>query len=401
MNILDQINLLIQQPIFNVLFLVTVAWAVAVFLERFKIPIIIGELIAGIIIGPSVLNLINPSQGIELLSSLGMFFLIFYAGLENEVGQLKNTFKTSFWVGLIGTIVPFILVYSTVIYFSGNQLQAFLVGLALAGTSMVTKSRIMSDLDIEKSQISHKMMGASIFDYLLIFISIAVVSKIVIQGYFTPVDGIVIFLELFLFIAIAVFLGIAIFPKFSKYFFAKHGKGFTFAMLLGFIFAVFAEMLHLPMILGAYIAGLFVREKMMTPPLFQKMSDRFLAISHGFLGPIFIMSIAFKINFNALPGNIWFFVILVMAAFLGKYFGVIIGGLISSNSFAESKTMGIAMNSRGEIELVVATIGLQLGVLTNDHLSILVCVTFATTIISAFFLSRLVFKQDSSLNITK
>lgn len=378
---------IIQTPLFNILFLVAIAWSIAIFLERFKIPLIIGELMAGIIIGPAVLNIVRPTPEIDLLASLGMFFLMFHAGLETDPKYLRKTLKSSVWIGLNGILLPFVLGIIVTLYFGANLMQAILIGAAISGTSMVTKSRILSDLKLMKSTLGYKMMGAAIFDNIIIFIIISIIIKTHQQGAFTFLDGIFTGIEVLLFFGVTLAIGYLIFPKASKYFSTRRGKGFTFALLMGFLFAIFAESIRLPFILGAYIAGLFVREEIMSASLFQKMHDRFLAISHGFLGPIFIMSIALKINLNVIVKEFWFFLALFAVAFLGKLLGVYLGGVISGNSQKESIIMGLGMNGRGEIELIIALIGLQLGIITQNHLSILVMVAFATTLTAPLILN--------------
>jgi Kef-type K+ transport system membrane component KefB len=380
---------IIQTPLFNILFLVAVAWSIAIFLERFKIPIIIGELIAGIIIGPAVLNIIRPSPEIDLLASLGMFFLMFHAGLESNPRYLRKTLKSSVWIGLNGILFPFILGMMITVFFGGTLIQAVLIGAAISGTSMVTKSRILSDLKLMKSRLGYNMMGAAIFDNIAIFLIISVVIKTVQQGTFTLADGFLTVLEGLLFFGVTLTVGYLLFPKVSKYFTTRRGKGFTFALLMGFLFAIFAESIRLPFILGAYIAGLFVREEIMSASLFQKMHDRFLAISHGFLGPIFIMSIALKVNLAVIVKEFWFVLALFLVAFLGKLLGVYVGGMLSNNPEKESLIMGLGMNGRGEIELIIALIGLQLGIITQNHLSILVMVAFATTLVAPIILNYL------------
>lgn len=386
---------IIQTPLFNILFLVAVAWSIAIFLERFKIPLIIGELVAGIIIGPAVLNIIQPTPEIELLASLGMFFLIFSAGLETDPKHLRKTLKPSILIGLNGILFPFVLGIIVTLYFGGNASQAILIGAAVSGTSMVTKSRILTDLQLGKSKLGYNMMGSAIFDNITIFLIISMLIKTTQQGKFTLTDGFMTTLEVVLFFGITLAVGYLIFPKLSKYFRTRRGKGFTFALLMGFLFAIFAEAIRLPFILGAYIAGLFVREEIMSASLFQKMRDRFLAIAHGFLGPIFIMSIAFKIDFSALLKDLRIILFLFIAAFFGKLIGVFLGGILSGNSSKESLIMGLGMNGRGEMELIIAVIGLRLGIITTEHLSMLVMVAFIATLVAPSILNYI--KDETTL----
>jgi len=377
----------LQTPLFNILFLVAIAWSIAIILERIRIPLIIGELMAGIVIGPAVLNIIKPSSEIDLLASLGMFFLMFYAGLENSPRHLRKTLKQSLWIGLSGLVLPFGLGVAVVLAFGGNPFQAVLIGTAISGTSMVTKTRILSDLKLIKSQLGYNMMGAAIFDNILIFLTISILIKIASNHGFHFVDALLTGIDALAFFAVTLAIGYLIFPKFSKYFSTRQGKGFTFALLMGFLFAILAESIRLPFILGAYLAGLFVQEEIMSASLFQKMRDRFLAIAHGFLGPIFIMSIAFKIDFSVLAKDFWLIGSLFLAAFMGKLAGVYFGARFSGSSNKEATIMGLAMNGRGEIELIIAFIGLQLGIINAEQLSVLIIAAFLCTLLAPILLN--------------
>lgn len=383
------INSIIQAPLFNLLFLVAVAWSVAIFLERFHVPIIIGELLAGIIIGPAVLNIINPSPEIALLASLGMFFLMFYAGLETDPKHLRKTTRVSVTVGLSGILLPFTLGTLTTFFFGANLLQSLLVGSAISATSMVTKTRILSDLEMDKSDLAYNMMGAAIVDNISIFLILTIIIKTAQTGFFTFSDAVATAVNVTLFFGSTLAIGYLLFPKLSKYFTTQRGKGFTFALLMGFLFAFLAEAIRLPFILGAYFAGLFVREEIMSHSLFRKMRDRFLAISHGFLGPIFIMSIAFKVDLAVMVKDFWLVLALFMIAFLGKLAGVYFGAIFSGIPSKEALIMGYGMNGRGEIELILAVIGLQLGIINQEILSVLVMVAFASTFVAPFMIQRL------------
>jgi len=371
---------IIQAPLFNILFLVAVAWSVAIFLERYRIPIIIGELMAGIIIGPAVLNIIRPSSEMELMANLGMFFLMFYAGLETNPRILEKSIKRSFPIALGGTFFPFVGGTLITLLFGGNWFQALMIGAAISGTSMVTKARILDDLKLIKTPLGYSMMGASLVDNIFSFVILAGIIRTVEQGTFRLVDVAIISVEVLLFFGITLGIGYILFPKIPKFFSTRRGKGFTFALLIGFSFAVLAEAIHLPFIIGAYLAGLFVREEIMSASLFRKMNDRFLAITHGFFGPIFIMSIALKLDFSIIIRQFWFVAALIFVAFVGKLYGIYVGARVARFKPPEALIMGICMNGRGTVELVIAAIGLRLGIINSDHLSALVIVAFATTL---------------------
>ncbi|MFH1387505.1 MAG: cation:proton antiporter [bacterium] len=390
---ITNISTVIHAPLFNILFLVAVAWSVAIFLERFRIPLIIGELIAGIIIGPTVLNIVRPSPEINILAQLGMFFLMFYAGLETNPRLIQKIAAKSILIGGLGTIFPFCFGILASLLFGCTWPQALLIGAAISGTSMVTKSRILSDLKLMKTLLGYHMMAAAIVDNLFSFLIVSLIIKGFQRGSFEISDLVFTALEVTLFFAIILTVGYLLFPRISHYFKTRRGKGFTFALLVGFSFAFLAELINLPFILGAYLAGLFVREEIMSASLFSKMNDRFLAITHGFLGPIFIISIAFKMNFQVLLTHSWLLFWLILAAFFGKFCGIYLGAMANRFNRVGSLIMAVGMNGRGTVELVLAVIGLQMGIINQAQFSILVLVAFLTTL-SVPLLLNIIIKKN-------
>jgi len=385
---------ILDSNFFNLLLVMVVIWSVGIFLEKLKIPLVIGQLIAGIIIGPAVLNWIKFTPGIQTLAQLGMFFLMFYAGLQTDPKPMKKILASSLLIGVMGTIFPFALGFFAVYQIEGNFLQALFIGMAISGTSLVTKTRILDEFGILKSKIGHSMVGAAIVDNIVSFILLAVVIKTCRLGTINLWDGIFTSVEVMTFFAVTLFIGYVIFPRVGKMFADRSWLGFTFALIVGLFFAVLAEAIYLPFILGAYLAGLFVREEIMSSDAFHEMNDRLMIITNGFLGPIFIMSVSFKVSFDIIFEHPVLVCLVVVAAFIGKFLGVFLGSKFSRFSTGEALAMGVGMNGRGAVELVFAATGVELGILTNSHLSMLVFVAFATTLMTPFLLKRILRRND-------
>jgi Kef-type K+ transport system membrane component KefB len=194
------------------------------------------------------------------------------------------------------------------------------------------------------------------------------------------------------FFGISHFIGMMLYPKFSKYFSSRDAKGFTFALIMALLFGVMAEMAGLHIILGAYMAGLFVREGIVSKELFQKINDRFVSITYGFLGPIFFVSLSFHIDFSVLTTHLLPLSILLLAAIVGKLVGSGTGALIGKMNKGEAMVIGAAMNGRGAVELIIASIGLQMGIIDNIYFSILIVIAFLTTLMPPISLHLLLKK---------
>ena len=385
-------------PIVNVLFLLAVIWISGVLFERIKLPPVLGELLAGLIIGPPMLNLISYSEGLDMLAKLGMFFLMFYAGLQTDPKKLMKIGKSAFAIGILGTIVPFILGFAATVMFGGTILQGIFIGAAISGTSMVTKSRILQDLKILRTKLGHIMMGSAMVDNLFSFVILAVAIKSAYVGELKLSSALFTLGEVIVFIVLTLFIGYKLFPYVSNFMKQRTIRGFTFAILIGLLFAFLAEMLSIHFVIGAYLAGLMVREELVWHRQIKRLKERISTITLGLLGPLFIVTVAFNVDFSILVSVPLLFLAILFAAFFGKIIGVILGASINGVKRKNWLTLGLGMNDRGTVELILALVGLQIGILTNVHVTILVLVAFITTLIVPFALRFRLKVKDNTEN---
>lgn len=396
-----------MEVIFTILFILVSVWVVRLIFEKIGIPFILGELLAGMIIGPPVLGLLSSSPdalfqwtpSMDLLAELGMFFIMFYAGLSTDPRELGKKVRSFIGIGVLGTFTPLILGFSVTWFFTEDIWISLLIGLAISGTSLATKSRILDDLDLLRTKLGHAMMGGGMVDNILSFIILSLVLDSMAQGYFSFLDGLVTLALTVLFFGGVLVVGYYIYPVIGIFFARSGERGFVFAFIMGLLVAGIGELIGLHFIIGAYLAGLFVREEIMPRRDtldnlhggFSGLDNRFRTLSHGFLGPIFIVSVAYKVEFAAIGVAPWFLVALVGAAILGKIVGAGGGAYLSGeHSGDESLAVGIAMNGRGTVELILAKIGIEVGVLNNTHLSLLVFTAFFTTLMAPAVLRFLV-----------
>jgi Kef-type K+ transport system membrane component KefB len=408
-----------MEVIFTILFILATVWGVGLLFEKFGWPLILGELLAGLFIGPPILGLVggeikaavikegvivenavvregiigepifhwDPAMGV--LATLGMFFLMFYAGLITDPKELKKHVKSFFGVGVAGTIAPLFLGCLVAWFITGGNFWAtLLVGIAISGTSLVTKVRILGDLGILKSRIGYTMMGGAMVDNIFTFIILAVALKAITVGIVGPLDVIYTAALVVAFFGIALFLGYRVYPRVKRWFVHPGARGFMFALIMGLLIAGIGQVMGVHFIIGAYLAGLFVREEIVGEA-FQDLNQRFQTLSHGFLGPIFIMSVAFYVSFGVLKTHALLLIALILAAVMGKVIGAGGGAYLTGLKKREALTIGIGMNGRGTVELVLAMVlidfagrmGISLG-LAETCLSLLVFTAFVTTLMT-------------------
>jgi Kef-type K+ transport system membrane component KefB len=281
-----------EQLIINLVLILTVAWAFGSLFSWFGLPVVLGELMAGLILGPPLLGIISGSEPIELMAEFGIFFLMFYAGMDMDPEELLEHKKPAFLVALGGFVLPFILGYLFTRAFGGTQYQSLFVGMGLSVTSLAVQARILHDMQIQKTRIGHVIIGAAIADDILALMSLSLLLGLAESGRIDLVNvGFVLF-KVVAFFAAVILLSHYALRNLPLRFDARGPKGFTFALLSALILAFFAELAGLHLIIGAFVAGQFVRKLIKDPVAFEKISDRFYGLSYGFLAPIFFVSLS-------------------------------------------------------------------------------------------------------------
>lgn len=366
----------------NLLLVMVVIWSAGVVCRWIKQPALLGELLAGIILGPSLFGIIQPDETLTVLAELGVFFLMFYAGLESNPVQLEKYKKQAAQVGAGGYLVPFIMGYLACRLFGLPLIQSLFIGQALSITAIAVSARVLHDMKLTRFRISPIVMGAGIIDDI---IALTVFTTLVDM---TINKTALLFLPTLLslgkvagFFLVSSIFGLWVFPRISTYLVAREAKGFSFALIVALLFGFLAEISGMHFIIGAYIAGLLVKRTVKSKELFTKISDRFVSVTYGFLGPIFFFCLSFHVNFNALQTHMVLLTALLLVAITGKFIGAYWGGRWAKMNRAESTVIGLAMNGRGAVELIIASVGLEVGLINDDLFSILVFIAFVTTLL--------------------
>jgi Kef-type K+ transport system membrane component KefB len=369
----------------NLLLIMVVVWLVGVLFRHLKLPILLGELLAGLIFGPALFGVFESNETISVLAELGIFFLMLHAGLETAPKDLIHSSKTSLGMAFGGTLLP--IVFGTLIglYFGYTGIQSVFIGLALSTTAISVTTKIFRDFRFNKSKVAHMVMGAAILSDITAFLILSIIIGVVEGGGSIEMTEVLILMaKVGIFFGGTIFAGTKLLPWFEKIFTSKGQKAFTFTLIIALAFGAFAEFIGLHYILGAYLAGLFVKEEIVHPEVFKKIEDRLFGLSYSFLGPIFFVSLGFHVDFGVLqePDTLLFLIMIIVAAIVGKIIGA--GGMayLTGRKKSESLLIGISMNGRGAVELIIALIGLEMGLIDERVFSILVFMAFCVTLIT-------------------
>lgn len=378
--------IILSIPIFKqLLILMVVIWAMAVVLRQLGFPTIMGELIAGIIIGPAVLGLIQPNEVIDVLAQLGIFFLMLHTGVETNPREFISALKKSFGIATIGALAPFLTAMSVALLFGFSINSALFIGITLTATAVVVTLKILKDLGLHKTRLARVIVASCIIDDLLSLVFFSLILSVVKSEDITFFSLFTVAVKSILFFGVTIIVGYYIYPFMKKPFKKSNGKGFTFLLILGLGFGLFAELIGLHMILGAYLAGLFFREEVASKALIKKVEDRLFGIAYSFLGPIFFISLGFHITFDAFTTEgIMLLSILVISCVVIQIISA--GGMarLAKFSTTESVTIGIGMVGRAEMAFILAAIGLKLEAISDSVFSILIFSTFILNIIATF-----------------
>ncbi len=393
---LERISNFMSGPSFTLLFFLLIIWVVGMLFKRIGLPIMLGEMLAGLILGPPLLNIIQADIHIEWLADLGIFFLMFFTGMEVDLNKLTKQLKNALLIAFGGTIGPFILGYFITTYFGGSVIQGLFIGMAISVTSIATKARILHELGLLKKKVGTVMVSAALYDNIFSMILFAVIVSIAKIGKVDFGSLTITLLGIIVFFSVTVPFGYYMFPKLKTFFSHKGGSGFTFSLMVALIFGFFAEVVGLHFIIGVFMAGIFVRDEIMeSTDLYKKLFDTMYVISYGFLGPIFFLTLSFHVDLNILfTVDFLFLVILTIGAIVGKVFGAALFAKLTGFSNRDSLIIGLGMNGRGMVEIVLVVIGMELGILSDNYVSILVFMAMATTLITPLGLKLIAKKKE-------
>lgn len=352
---------------------------------HFKMPGVLGELVAGVILGPFVLKLIEPSSSITLLANLGVVMLMFLAGLETNLEELKKAGKSSFVIACLGVIVPLILGTISAYMFFNNFWENIFVGVILTATSVSISVQTLTELGKLNSKSGINILGAAVIDDVLGLILISVILAIADSSGSGGTSLIFTFIKIIVFCAIAI-LSILFLPKYIDKITQKFKPQQGLALLsiaFALICAFAAEWAGIAAITGAYIFGLIlspIRHK-------EYIEKRIKVISGSFLSPIFFASVGISVSISGVDTKI---ILITLAMFIiaviGKVIGCGFGATLFNMSKSEALQVGVGMISRGEVALITANIGLSKHIISEEVFLPTIVVVILSTIVTPILL---------------
>ncbi len=394
----------IELPFFtNLLLLLVTARIFGEIFERFKQPAMIGEILAGILLGPSLLNLIHRTEDIKVISELGIFLLVILAGLEINIDDILRSLKgRNIIISILAFFVPISMGFGVGYLFHQPGLTTVFIGLCVAITALPVSIRILMDLGKLNSEIGKKIISVAIFDDVIALTILGVLLNLkdsdMSAASILKVSTISILkLLLFLILLGVAYLTINRFLKKGNYVenslnhllsFLK-GKEPLFAIFFAFVllFSTFTESLGLHFIIGTFFASMLISKSLIGKENLETIEKTTSNISMGFLAPIFFAGIGLEFHLSSIQ-NIGLLVAVIAVSFLSKIFGGYLGGVLAGLNSRVALTLGIGLNARGIMELVIANIAYKAGLISTEVFSILVLMGVLTTVSTPILLKR-------------
>ena len=380
--------------------------------ERAGQPALVGELLSGIVLA-LVVGQYAATELIEdpvfiAMTDLGIFFLMLLAGIEMHPGELARASQKAVLIAVGGMIIPFALGIGLGWWVLPDSelktAQALFQGVALAITAVPVSVKILMDLGKLDTQVGQIIVSAAVIDDILSLILLAILTTVIRTGTMPGLSGLAVLGgKVLLFFVITIAIGYYAFPKLDALRKKFHVEEFAFSSLLiaALGFAVLAEVLNMHFILGAFIAGLFFVRQIINTTVYEDLKNKVAGLTKGFFAPVFFASIGLHLDLSALTIIPGFVLVLILAATVGKIVGSGAPAYWSGLPLTDALAVGVGMNARGAVELIIADIAFRAGLfsqptptppLVASLFSAIVIMAIVTTLVAPVLL-RLCFRR--------
>ncbi len=413
------------QLLFTMAVLFFLARIGSIVVSRFGLPGLIGEIVIGIVIANlsfgdwsllSMLDITVPEPGsessegsttytvIEVFAELGVIFLLFSVGLETKVKDLLGSGKAALLAAVLGVVLPFIAGLAIILASDGNMNHALFMGAAMVATSVGITARIIKDMKLMETREARIIIAAAVIDDVLGMIVLAIVNGVAGSGEISIVDIISITLQAVVFVVAIILVCKYVTPWLYSFFQKRHdaainaGKvpGSANKLVLSIIvclsMSAFAEYIGLAGIIGAFLAGMLFAEHAWEWDLEHKIES----ITSFFIS-FFFINVGLQVDISTLTDTtvIILAVVIIIVALITKYIGCGFGAKLGDKDLDKQgmNIIGVGMMPRGEVGIIVASIGLSSGAMSAELYAVVVLMSVATTIIAPPILSKLFRKK--------
>lgn len=359
-------------------------------------PAVLGELLIGLILGPTLLDMLHwpvftdpvLEEVLKLLAEIGVLLLMFVAGLELHLSELAKSGRVSAFAGVLGVLLPVGLGFLVSLAFGYSVEQAEFIGLVLGATSVSISAQTLMELKVLRSRVGLGLLGAAVFDDILVILFFSAFLAFMSGEQGALAIGLL-FLRMLVFLGLSLLFGLKALP-----YLVRRVSGLPISqsvlalgLVVMFVYGVAAEALgSMAAITGAFLAGLMFARS----PEKERLERGVRAVAYGLFVPVFFIQIGLSVNARNLDLDIlWFFLAITVVAILAKLFGAGLGARLARFSWRESLQLGAGMVSRGEVGLILAAVAIEQGLLSDAEFSVIVGMILVTTLLTPFMLRAL------------
>lgn len=366
--------------------------------KKFCMPQVVGALLAGLILGPAMLDILHETEFIKQLAEIGVIILMFTAGLETDVIELKKTGKASFIIAILGVLIPLITGFILAAIFNPGDftqdmsllLQNIFIGIILTATSVSITVETLKELGKLNTRAGNAILGAAIIDDILGIVALTIITSCA----DSTVNISFVLHKVIMFFVWAIIAGI-LFYKFYNQWVNEYHRDMRRFVIIAFVFCLLLafcaeEFFGVADITGAFIAGLMLSNASCA----HYITSRFEIISYMLLSPVFFASIGIQVDLSSMSSQLIIFtILLVIMAILSKIIGCGLGAKLCHYTDQEALQLGVGMVSRGEVALIIASKGVGIGLMTTTFFAPVVVMVVVTTILTPILL-KIVFTSN-------
>ena len=360
------------------------------FAIKLGLPAVVGSLFAGVLIGPAALNLIQTNAAIDLFAHIGVVLLMFLAGLECDLKILRKYFKPSLIVGTLGVFIPLVIFWYVSVLFSFNTQEALFIGLVFGATSLSITIQVLKELHYVQTKEGAVIIGAAVLDDIIVIILLNVMLNVFADG--STFDALIpLIIGNIGFFILIFLLHKFVMPSFIKL--IKKMKApeihMGMALVLCLALSALAETIGMSDIIGAFFAGILISQTKIGHSIERKTES----IAQSLFAPVFFVSIGLKLTLAGLSEHLVLILVFTVLAVVTKFVGGYLGAKVNGFNPMGSSIIGTSMVSRGEMALILVSLGLETGMVPQDVYGALVIVVIASTIVAPIMLKALILKS--------
>ncbi|MGY6274212.1 cation:proton antiporter [Methylomonas sp. MgM2] len=387
----------VHEFFFQLMVMLLTARIFAEFFARLHSPPVVGELIAGVVLGPSLLGWLDATHIVRLLAEIGIILLLFEVGLDTDIRQLAKTGWKALFVAISGFLLPLLLGFGVSYFaFERDPLAALFIGGTLTATSIGITIRALTDLKRQHSREAQVVLGAAVIDDILGVVLLALLYDFSLSGQVNPKDigRVVAFITLF-FVLAPVFARVisAIIRQFAK---VSQTDGLIPTLIISLVlfFAWLAHRMGAPELLGGFAAGLALSRRFFLPfglalhndsDFTHRIESQMQPIIQLFV-PIFFVTVGLSLNLRSIDWHSSFIWLLSLSLFSIAMLGKVLGALLLQETWTSRFAIGLAMIPRGEVGLIFAELGRTSGIIDNEVYAALIIVIAMTTVLAPLLL---------------